>query len=227
MRLASLRGAIAIVLLAGCTDANATTVIINAQLDGAASASGGPLEPDVQPGTPLYDIYSPKNQLTLDAGTYIITNGATSGYDSAWNFEGYPNSPNWAWSFLIADDATTKVLVDGYVGAIESTQAAMAGLVGTTTWDGTTELAATSTRDFKATLILTHTTTLDFLIDDFYLADNGGGVTININSVPEPSSITMLAAATIGIYWAAFPRRGGVIRAAASKCVGPLPPHSI
>ena len=147
----------------------------------AASAAGGPNLPNVQPGAVLSDIYSPKDQLTLDAGTYLITNGATSGYDSAWNFQGYPNTPNWVWSFLIADDATSQVLVNGYVGAVEPTQAAMAGLVGTTTWNGTTELAATSTQDFRATLILTHTTTLDFLIDDYYLADNGGGVTININ----------------------------------------------
>jgi hypothetical protein len=217
-----------IVLLAGCTDANAITVIINAQLDGAASASGGPQAADVLPGAVLSDIYSPKNQLTLDAGTYLITSGATSGYYSAWNFQRYPNSPNWAWSFLIADDATSKVLVDGYVGAVEPTQAAMAGLVGTTTWDGTTELAATSTQDFRETLILTHTTTLDFLIDDYFLSDNGGGVTININSVPEPSSITMLgAAAAIGICWAAFPRRRVVVRAATSKCDGSVPPHSI
>jgi hypothetical protein len=217
MRLAMLRGAVAIVILAGCSAANAATiVIIDAQVNGAASAGGGPQNPDVLPGAVLNDIYGPKNQLTLDAGTYLITNGATSGYYSAWNFEGYPNSPNWVWSFLIADDATSKVLADGWVSGVGSTQAAMAGLVGTTTWDGNTQLSATSTRDFRDTLTLTHTTTVDFLIDDYYLPDNGGGVTLSISSVPEPSSITLLAAAAvIGIGYAASRWRNAMVRVAA------------
>jgi hypothetical protein len=200
MRLALFGGAVAMVLLAECTAANTITVVIDAKVDGAASASGGPNVPDVLPGAALVNIYSPKDQLTLGPGTYVITNGATSGYYSAWNYEGYPSSPNWAWSFLIADDATSTVLVDGYVGAGQPTQAAMAGLVGTTTWDGLTQLSATSTADFSATMTLTHATTLDFLIDDYDLVDNGGGVTLNItgiSGVPEPNAPLLLASGLI------------------------------
>jgi hypothetical protein len=97
------------------------------------------------------------------------------------------------------------VLVDGYVAGVQPTQATMANLVNTTTGDGNTLLQATSTRDFRETFTLTHTTKLDFLIDDYYLPDNGGGVTLDINplgasSVPEPAAVTMLGvAAVIGV----------------------------
>jgi hypothetical protein len=210
--------ALAIAALAGCCSvANAGIITIDAQVNGASTASGGPQNPDVLPGAFLPDIYSPKNQLTLSAGTYLITNGATSGYYSAWNFEGYPSSPNWVWSFLIADDATSKVLVDGFVLGIQSTQAGMASLTGTTTWDGNTQLSATSTQGFTDTMTLTHTTTLDFLIDDYFLGDNGGGVTLDIaplaSSVPVPSTIALLGvAAVIGICYSALRRRGSAAR---------------
>jgi hypothetical protein len=197
MRLSIFASAVAIAVVAGNTAANATLITIDSQVNGASTASGGPQNPDVLPGAFLPDIYSPKDQLTLGAGTYVITNAATSGYFSAWNFEGYPSTPNWVWSFLIADDATSRVLVDDYVLGVGSTQAAMAGLTGTTTWDGNTQLSATSTQDFTDTLILTHTTTLDFLIDDYFLGDNGGGIALDIapassaSSIPEPSSLLL------------------------------------
>ena len=216
MRFSIFSTAVAIAAVAGSTAANASSLIlINSQVNGASTAGGGPQNPDVLPGAFLPDIYSPKNQLTLTAGSYLITNGATSGYYSAWNYEGYPSSPNWAWSFLIADDATSKVLVDGWVGVNEPTQAAMAGVTGTTTWDGLTELSATSTAGFTYTLTLTHTTTLDFLIDDYYLPDNGGGVALNISSssVPEPSAVTLLGAAVvIGICYAGSRWRRPIVR---------------
>ena len=112
-------------------------------------------------------------------------------------FRGYPNSPNWVWSFLIADDATGKVLIDDFVSGVQPTQAAMAGLTGVATWDGLTQLSGTSTQGFTVTFTLTQTTTLDFLIDDYYLPDNGGGVALNIapassgSSIPEPSSLVL------------------------------------
>ena len=134
-----LRTAIALSATAICAAAEATIVTIDAAQYGASSASGGPNQPNVQPGAVLNNIYSPKDQLIL-RGTYTITNAATSGYYSAWNFQGYPSTPNWVWSFLIADDATSTVIDDGYVGGVEPTQAAMAAVhrhddVG---WDETT-----------------------------------------------------------------------------------------
>jgi hypothetical protein len=195
MRFSVVRSALAIAALAVCSVAEAGTVFINAQINGAGSAFGGPQNPDVLPGATLINIFAPKNQLTLGPGTYLITNAATTGQFSAWNFEGFPSSPNWVWSFLIADDATSKVLVDGFVSGVQPTQAAMAALTGTTTFDGLKQLSGTSTAGFQETFTLTHTTTLDFLIDDGFLSDNGGGVALNISAistVPEPSGMTLV-----------------------------------
>ncbi len=212
-----LRCAVAFAALAGCCSAaNADIIYINAQVNGASTAGGGPTNPDVLPGAYLPDIYAPKNQLTLTAGTYLVTNAATSGTYSAWNYEGFPSSSNWAWSFLIADDQTSTVLVDGWVDGTASTQAGVAGLTGITTWNGNTLLSATSTAGFTYTLTLAQTTTLDFLIDDYYLPDNGGGVALNISplappSAPEPSTLTLfgIAAATIGIWRRIARPKGG------------------
>jgi hypothetical protein len=89
------RSGIALTAMASCAVAKATFVTIDAAKYGASSAAGGPNQPNVQPGVVLNDNYAPKDQLTLGAGTYLITNAATTGYYSSWNFEGYPTSPNW------------------------------------------------------------------------------------------------------------------------------------
>jgi PEP-CTERM motif len=144
-------------------------------------------------------------QLTLGAGSYTITNAATTGNYSAWNFEGYPSSGNWVWSFLIGADhgnGTATVLNDDYIAGIFSTQAAAAGAT-TTTWDGNNQLPGTTTAAFIDTLNLSTTTTLDFFIDDYYLGDNGGGVALNIStnstSAPEPSTLALLGAGLAGL----------------------------
>jgi hypothetical protein len=190
---------IGLLVSANCTAARAVVVTIDASKYGAASASGGPDQPNVQPGVVLTNIYSPKDQLTLAAGTYSITNAATSGYYSAWNFQGYPTTPNWVWSFIIADDATSTVIDDGWVSGVQSTQAAMAALTGTTTHEGLTQLPATSTASFTDTLVLSHSTTLDFLIDDYYLPDNGGGIALDIEPVPEPATFALAALGAIAL----------------------------
>jgi len=144
-------------------------------------------------------------QLTLGPGTYSITNAATTGNYSAWNFEGYPSSGNWVWSFLIGSDngnGTATVLNDDYIAPVYPTQAAAAAGSGTTTWDGqygnpADQLPSTTTAGFYDTLNLPATTTLDFFIDDYDLGDNGGGVALTIqplstSSTPEPASMALL-----------------------------------
>jgi hypothetical protein len=108
---------------------------------------------------------------------------------------------------LIADDATSTVINDGYVSSVQPSQAAMAALTGTTTYDGLKQLSANSTVGFTDTLVLTHMTTLDFLIDDYDLSDNGGGVALDVEPVPEPGALTLsLAAVVVGVLLHGFRR---------------------
>jgi hypothetical protein len=89
-----------------------------------------------------------------------------------------------------------QIIEDAYVNAVPSSQAEIAGLTNTTTWNGNTQLAATSTAGFTDTFTLTKTTTLNFYMDDYNwgLGDNYGGVSLNIAAVPEPGSYAMLLA---------------------------------
>ena len=162
---------------------------------------------NIEPGTTVSPFFtggaSSLLQLTLGPGTYTITNADPNGSDyfSAWNFNGYPTSGNWVWSFVVANSATDQVLMDDFVSPIEGTQSAMSNLTGTTTFDGLTQLSATSTAGFTDTLTLASITTLDFFIDDFALGDNGGGVALNISGqtsgAPEPGTAAMLLGALV------------------------------
>jgi len=160
---------------------------------------------DVTPGTFLSDIYSPV-QLTLGPGTYTITNAATTGYYSAWNFEGYPTSTNWVWSFVMAADNGTgtagTVILDDYIAGVYNTQALAAGATGIATYDDLTVLSGTSTAGFTDMFTLSSTTTLDFMIDDYILDDNGGGVALQITpatGTPEPASVGLTLAGLAGL----------------------------
>jgi hypothetical protein len=166
-------------------------VNIDATQNGSYVA-GGPQY--LLPGTTAQP-YNPV-QLTLDAGTYLITNAAGTGYFSGWNFNGGQSAGyNWVWSFQMAEHGG-QIIEDAYVAPVLGSQAAIAALVDTTTWNGNTQLAATSTASFSDTFTLTQTTTLDFYVDDYHwgLGDNYGGVSLNIAAVPEPASDAMLLA---------------------------------
>ncbi len=188
----------AALLLAGCLSAAATTVVdIDSQKYGCSQCSG---PQNVLPGTVLSDIYTPSLQLTLGPGTYTFTNGDPNGTDyySAWNFNGYPTSGNWVWSFIVANDANSTVLMDDYTGGIWSTQSGAANATAITTYDGNTVLSGTSAAGFIDHLTLGSTTTLDFFIDDYALGDNGGGVAVAISgsgAAPEPASWLLMGVA--------------------------------
>jgi hypothetical protein len=194
--------------LAASFAASASVIDIDSQTYGCSQCNS---PQNILPGTVLTGIFTPKLQLTLGPGTYTITNADPNGTDyySAWNFNGYPTSGNWVWSFVVANDATGVVLMDDYTGGTWSTQAGAANATGIMTWDGNTQLLSTTAAGFTDTLVLSATTTLDFLIDDYLLGDNGGGVALNVGSqstgTPEPASWILLG---LGLTFAAVRKRG-------------------
>ncbi len=183
----------------------AAVVTIDATIQGCSQCNSISA---VLPGTVLGFIYNPKAQLTLGPGTYVVTNAATTGQYSAWNFQGNSqltnNTPNWGWAFVAADDATGVVILDDYVGvapgtpAVYSTQAAVAAATGVKTYNGNTLLGATSTAGFIDTFTLGSTTTIDFMANDYYGPDNAGGMQLNIGTpaappaVPEPTTFLLV-----------------------------------
>lgn len=134
------------------------------------------------------------NQLTLAAGTYTVTNAAgMPGADP--NFTGYrfnnSGGRNWAWAFVIADSATNRVVsygeaypYDAQPGFVRDMQAQVANDPVVQNYQGQFTLAAT--------------TTLNFLIRDYFLPDNAGGVAIHIRPsgqvIPEPGTCALIVA---------------------------------
>lgn len=197
--------------------ANAGTIVnINATQNGCSQCSG---PQNVLPGT-VVSILGPKVQLTLPAGTYRITNaaGLQGALYGGWNYNS--SGANWVWSFMVANEATSTVLMDDYIGSTQSSLAAIAGLTNTPTYDGNTVLAATSTAGFTDQLTLTQTTTLDFFIDDYGLSDNLGGVSLLVRSVDQQLSGNLVSSVDVGtgnpvIMGVATPQNG-------SNAAGPL-----
>jgi hypothetical protein len=150
-------------------------------------------------GTVISDVFG-FTQVTLAAGTYDITNGSGltgSNPDfTAWRF----NSGNsWIWSFMAVDDANNTVLVDGCCGTqVYDTQADAAN--------------SAFAQDYSSTLVLDHTTKVDFITEDYITSDNAGGVSLNVQNentttTPEPATLTLLASGLAGIGAVARRRR--------------------
>ncbi len=200
-----LAAALSALTLAVATPASAIVIDIDATQNGSYIA-GGPQY--LLPGT----VAQPYNavQLTLDAGTYAITNAASTGYFSGWNFNGsgLGSTSNWVWSFQMAEHGG-NIIEDAYMNDVRSSQAAMASQTGTLSWNGNTLLGSTTTAGFTDTFTLSHTTVLDFYVDDYNwgLGDNYGGVSLSISAVPETGSGSMLVAGLIAMASVAARKR--------------------
>ena len=154
-------------------------------------------------------------QVTLGPGTYLITDAwsptnSTALYGS-WNFEaGNPTAWSWHWKVLY-DDGDDGATIDPsnyashLIADVDPTEAfstaAAAALFGYNT--------------APLQIALSSTTTLDFIVNDYYLPDNAGGVSLDVHdefsSVPEAPTWTMMIAGLAGLgfmrHWRIKARR--------------------
>jgi hypothetical protein len=151
-----------------------------------------PTDPIPQPGDIITPVTNPAGQplltLTLPAGTYSITNatgmvGANPNFN-AWRF----NGTGWTWSFMITDDATKKVIIYGALSP--------------PVFNYDRAAAANEAMGYYAEISLPTTTTLDFMMRDYGLTDNVGGVALSINAVnavPVPGAVWLLGSGLLGL----------------------------
>lgn len=146
-----------------------------------------------QPGDPIGAVFNP-TQLTLGPGTYTVTNGSgmpgSNPNFSAWRVNG---GNNWNWNFLVIDDAALKVVMFGCCNTVPN--------VGPTYF--TTQAAAAAqpyAQNFSANFTLAAMTTLDFVTEDYFPADNAGGMSLKVAAaVPEPSSWALLCGGLLAV----------------------------
>jgi len=161
--------------------AQATVINIDAREFGFAF----PTDPAPEVGQLITPITNPPGgpllQLTLEPGTYVIRNATgMSGADP--NFIGWNYSSGWVWSVVVSDAATNQVVYYADRGGVQGTQASIA--------------AQPDVQSFQDTFVLTQATTLNFMIRDYYLPDNAGGVAVDvslISSVPDAPTPALLA----------------------------------
>jgi hypothetical protein len=165
------------------TPAKAVIVNIDATVSGCDISHCNGLH--LPPGSVLGAVINPV-QLALGPGTYTITDGSgqlgANPSFTAWRYDG---GPDWVWSFMVVDDATKSVLVQGCCGLGFNTQAGAA-----------TQPFA---QNYSTTLTLPSAKTVDFIIEDYYLPDNAGGITLQVTSVPEPSSWLLIGCGLLGL----------------------------
>ncbi len=205
--------AAAAALLAISAEAKATTVSIDSTVSGCSGGSDGQACSDgsahLFPGDRV-SLIDPVT-VTLGAGAYTITDAATSGYYSAWNFSG-----GWVWNWAATTDngdGTGDVFLVGASGNIYGSQSAAAGAhdgnYGGPGGPTLPLLDPTGGPDnYSLSFTLPMTTKLDFFTIDYYLPDNAGGVALDISAAaPEPSTWAMLTIGFAGLGGLARRRR--------------------
>jgi hypothetical protein len=182
--------------------AHATIVNIKGSSDSAGPGAGSD-NPSAPVGSSLHFTYAVTLQLA--AGDYTITDawGKTGATYDAWDFENGVEG-SWTDHFSVGayidgntDDATYTLLLDGLPG---TDTGHFGGFY--------TEAAASAAFLAHApfTLHLEHDTLVGFAAPDYYLPDNLGGISLDIepvgspSAVPEPANVMLMLAglATLG-----------------------------
>jgi hypothetical protein len=201
---------VAAVLLAIPAAASATIVLVEGNGSGCSFNLCSGSHPG--PGVVLGDIFTPV-QLTLGAGSYTVTNASPGNPDISSHYSAWNYSSGWLWSFMAANDATHEVLLDSLPDA---------GI--TVTGDQASAAAEAAAVNYVGHFTLSQATTVDFMIEDYYLPDNFGGVALDVEldrpigqpgGVPEPATWAMMLMGLggLGASLRASRRRGAALTA--------------
>jgi hypothetical protein len=180
--------ALAVVGLLAASAAQAQIVNIDAT-HGFKYENGGS-DPAPLPGQGINPIGVPL-LLTLDPGTYQLTNAAGQpGADfSAWSFN--VNTASWIWASLIYDAGTNQTLRYFEAGSVQNRPAAVA--------------AQPAAQSFSEQLLLTQRTTVGFTLRDYFVPDNAGGISVRVTAVspiPESGAAALMLAGlgAVGLF---------------------------
>ncbi len=136
-------------------------------------------------------------QLVLGAGTYSVGNATgMTGANPTFTGWRYNGDPNWVWNFVLANASTDAVIFYGEAGGIQGSQSGIA--------------SDPAVQDFSGTFTLAAPTTVDFMIRDYYLPDNAGGVALAITPVtttPEPESLALIGTGLVPLLGMEVRRR--------------------
>lgn len=162
--------------------AAAQAQIVNIDASHGFTYDRGGSDPAPLPGQHINPIGAPL-MLTLDAGTYQLTNAAGQpGADfSAWSFN--VGTASWYWAFVTYDAANNQTLRYFAAGDVKSSPAAVA--------------AQPAVQTFSDQLVLTQRTTVGFTLRDYFVPDNAGGISVRVSAVspvPEPAPVALLLA---------------------------------
>ncbi len=172
----------------------ARAVVVNIDATHGFNYDTGGSDPAPVAGQHINPIGS-RIELALPAGEYAITNAFAAGLPGAdfkaWSYN--VGTSSWTWAFLVADAASDNVIFWDSAGDGSSADAVA---------------ALPAVQSYRRTLTLASPTTLLFTLRDYYVADNAGGISLDVSPVPEPAALGLWAIG-LGAVGAAVRRRAG------------------
>ena len=173
---------------------NSIVVNIDATVSGISSG-----------GSPGGSLYAPV-QVAVAAGTYQVTivnsNLNPNARFLAWNFN--PNAqPSWVENFYVFDDAIAKYNTNNQQTLGSTANPLLAFYSSASLYDATNAFNLES--NAAVTITVTNNTTLDFVITDYGLYDNLGGVSVMLTPISAAALPTISGPSVYGNLIAATP----------------------